>query len=71
MVAYTINKVYLLALPAYSSHVTQPLDVAVFSPLKSYYRQFLDEFGNDDVGAAVSKQNFLHAYNKARKAAFT
>ena len=71
MVSCAMNKVYLAPLPPHSSHVTQPLDISVFSPLKSYYRKSLDKFGNDDIGSAVSKQNFLCAYDKARKAAFT
>ncbi len=38
------NRVYLVLLPPHSSHVTQPLDVAVFSPLKTFYRRLLEEF---------------------------
>ena len=32
------HKVYLLYLPAHSSHVLQPLDLALFSVIKSKYR---------------------------------
>ncbi|KAM5529280.1 transposase [Fusarium oxysporum f. sp. phaseoli] len=34
-----LNKIWLSWLPSHSSHITQPLDVAVFGPLKRYYRQ--------------------------------
>lgn len=35
------NNIYLLFLPLYMSHVLQPLDIGVFSPLKQAYRKQL------------------------------
>ncbi len=58
-------------MPAHSSYVTQPLDVAVFSPLKTAYRQALEQFGHEDFGSALAKRNFLLAYAEARQLAFT
>jgi hypothetical protein len=34
---YKANNIVLLCLPPYSSHLTQLLDVSVFSPLKKAY----------------------------------
>ncbi|KAL8329939.1 hypothetical protein RB597_005300 [Gaeumannomyces tritici] len=39
------NNVYLLYLPAHSSHVLQPLDLGVFSPVKQAYRRAAREKG--------------------------
>ena len=38
MVECFSNKIWLVFLPAHTSHVLQPLDVGVFSALKRYYR---------------------------------
>jgi 4-hydroxybenzoate polyprenyltransferase len=65
------NRVFFCCLPAHTSHVTQPLDVAVFSPLKSGYRKHLEQFGYEDLGSAASKQTFLYCYHRARKEALT
>ena len=50
-----------------TSHVLQPLDLSVFSPLKAAYRR---ELGNliyraDDT--PIGKRNFLRCYSKARQ----
>jgi len=39
MVSCVTNRVFLCCLPAYTSHVIQPLDVSVFSSLKHNYRR--------------------------------
>jgi hypothetical protein len=36
-----LNKIYILFLPAHSTHFLQPLDVAVFAPLKKAFRRHL------------------------------
>jgi len=36
------NNIQLLFLLAYTSHVLQPLDIAVFGPLKVKYRAWLN-----------------------------
>ncbi|KAK6215445.1 transposase [Colletotrichum tabaci] len=66
------NKIYLLYLPPHSSAVLQPLDVAVFSPLKQAYRKevgYLDDWVTDSTVAG--KRAFLECYFKARKASIT
>lgn len=71
MMACAINRIYLCVLPPHSSHITQPLDRSVFASLKQEYRQQLESYGYDDVGAAQSKQIFLRSYAAARKKALT
>ena len=34
------NQIYIIYLPAHTSHVLQPLDLSVFSPLKTAYRKW-------------------------------
>ncbi|OHE92286.1 transposase [Colletotrichum orchidophilum] len=63
--------VYLCCLPAHSSHITQPLDVSVFSPLKSSFRTAIRECGLQLNSAPIGKQNFLRCYFQARNEALT
>ncbi|OHW95382.1 transposase [Colletotrichum incanum] len=63
--------IYLACLPAHSSHVTQPLDLSVFSPLKASYRKHLRIHNYIFNSAPISKQNFLRCYSHAWKEAFT
>ncbi|KAK5989582.1 MFS-type transporter clz9 [Cladobotryum mycophilum] len=66
-----INRIQLLYLPAHSSHITQPLDVGVFSPLKTYFRQNTQGFASFETSAPVQKQRFLQAYFQASNKAFS
>lgn len=65
------HRVQLLFLPSHSSHITQPLDTGVFSPLKEYYRQQLAGFVDFDYTAPYQKQRFLREYKVAAEKAFT
>ncbi|KAL8364922.1 hypothetical protein RB595_004887 [Gaeumannomyces hyphopodioides] len=65
------NDVYLLYLPAHTSHVLQPLDLSVFSPLKHAYRQKLGSQALFTCSTVVGKRQFLTAYAYARTKAFT
>ena len=60
------NKVYIVFLPAGTSHILQPLDVAVFGPLKTAFKKHLDRQGGHDSSTIVAKQRFLYCYHKAR-----
>lgn len=66
-----INDVYLLYLPAHSSHVLQPLDMSFFSPLKTAYRQGLQDLVLLRGPVPFNKRDFLKAYNRARRVAGT
>jgi len=65
------NRVQLLYLPAHSSHGLQPLDVAVFSPLKYAYRSLIRASTIMTLSAPASKQRFITTYEKARSIAMT
>ena len=65
------NHIHLLFLPLHTSHVLQPLDLAVFSPLKSGYRKQVDLLVQATDSTAVGKRNFLYCYQKARIASLT
>lgn len=65
------NNIYLLFLPPHSSHVLQPLDLSVFSPLKHAYRTQLSKLGFTPDSSASGKRTFLRCYQKARENALT
>ncbi|TXB99560.1 hypothetical protein FocTR4_00005435 [Fusarium oxysporum f. sp. cubense] len=65
------NNIYLLFLPAHASHVLQPLDVAVFGPLKRAYRRLLLDLVSVADDSHVGKITFLYTYDKARREAIT
>jgi hypothetical protein len=49
----------------------QPLDVAVFGPLKTAFKKYLDRQGGHDSSTVVAKKRFLYCYHKARIEALT
>ena len=63
------NNVYLLFLPAHTSHVLQPLDLAIFSVLKTIYRRHINLLASQTDSAPVGKLNFLRCYAKAHQEA--
>jgi hypothetical protein len=65
------NNIYLLFLPAHSSHVLQPLDISIFSPLKNAYRQHLHSLTTTNDSTLAMKILFLESYSKAREAALS
>jgi 4-hydroxybenzoate polyprenyltransferase len=62
-----LNNVYLLFLPAHTSHVLQPLDLGCFSSLKTAYRKLINEHITLTDTTKVGKANFLEFYAKARE----
>jgi len=65
------HKIHLLFLPPHTSHVLQPLDLSVFSPLKHYYRKQVGFLSLLTDSSPVGKQNFLLCYQRAREQALT
>lgn len=65
------NDIYLLFLPPHTSHVLQPLDISVFSPIKTYYRQALAKYHNLEDSTPYGKITFLRCYHEARKLGMT
>src|SRR5205814_334362 len=45
------ENIFLLFLPAHSSHVLQPLDIGVFSALKAAYRRYIGELASQNDSA--------------------
>jgi hypothetical protein len=65
------NRVQPYYLPNNTSHELQPLDVGCFSPLKTKYRQQIEDLAILDISAARSKRRFVRAYEEASKETFT
>lgn len=53
------HSIYLLYLPAHSSHILQPLDLAPFSVTKSSYRDQIRALAALDDAAPIKKQAFI------------
>ena len=68
---YFQNNIHLLFLPPHTSHVLQPLDLSVFSPLKHAYRKRLGTVALLNDSSLIRKQNFMKCYKRAREDALT
>ena len=69
---FAISKnVWILYLPSHSSGLTQPLDVAVFGPLKVAYCREIQKWAGLAANATISKQRFLAAFKIAHSKATT
>ena len=66
-----IAGVILLFLPSHTSHLLQPLDVGVFSPLKTRYRKELARATRITGGASVTRDTFFQCFSAAFQAAVT
>jgi DDE superfamily endonuclease len=64
------NNIILCRLPSHTSHKLQPCDVGMFGPLKTAYRERVEELYRGGANT-VSKQHFTSLYSQARCAAFT
>lgn len=60
------HQIIPFCLPAHISHVLQPLDVGIFSPLKKYYSQQVS-----NLRVPIDKNNFPNLLAHARKKAFS
>jgi hypothetical protein len=63
------NQISLLILPPHTSHVLQPLNVAIFGPLKQHLITTLSQL-NEAQLLCIHKSEWMEAYIKAREAAF-
>ena len=59
------NQVILYALPPNTTHLTQPLDRACFSPLKVAWREECHNFCIKNPGKVVSRLDFSKLFSKA------
>ena len=65
------HNIHLVFLPPHTSHVLQPLDLAVFSSLKTAYRKYVGYQSLLTDSTPIGKRNFLQCYYKARIDALT
>ena len=59
------NDVLILCLPPHTTHVTQPLDCGVFSPLKAHWSTVCHAFIQKNPGKLISRFNFNGLFSKA------
>ena len=59
------NGILLYCLPPHSSHITQPLDVGFFSPLKQSWKNAVAEFNLEHPGSSVDKSTFAGVFKHA------
>ena len=64
------NNIQLLVLPPHTSHMLQPLDVAIFGPLKKALTTALTPFYEAQV-KRIRKKEWVEAYEQSRKSTFT
>ena len=64
------NNIILCQLPSHTSHKLQPCDVSIFGPLKTAYRNLVEDMCRKGV-KTISKQHFTLLYDQARRAALT
>ncbi|XP_036322053.1 uncharacterized protein LOC118736052 [Rhagoletis pomonella] len=50
--------IILYALPPYTTHLMQPADVSLFTPLKTYWKQTVREWQEEHVGDSLTKKEF-------------
>jgi DDE superfamily endonuclease len=62
------HHIVLLILPPHTSHLTQPLDIGIFSPLKRHMAAELQGIITTEV-ARLQKVEWVSAYARARKKA--
>ncbi len=59
------QKITLVCLPSHSTHLLQPLDVGLFSPLSIYYKGGLEAFLHGRHGFTVDKLRFIEIFASA------
>lgn len=64
------EKIITLCMPSHSSHLLQPLDVGIFSPLKRAYRSQISDLARL-MATKINKPAFIQAYKAAYYKVFT
>ena len=59
------NNILLYCLPPHSSHLTQPLDVSFFKPLKSAWGKACNSYCATNPGFQVTKHEFAQIFREA------
>jgi hypothetical protein len=63
------NKIVILCIPVYSSHLLQPLDVGCFGPLKRVYNKEIEDLMRVHI-SHITKVEFFAAFKNAFIASF-
>ena len=61
------HEIILYCLPPHASHILQPLDVAVFGPMKKKWNKSLDDFKRLYRGLSMSRTHFFSVFDKCWK----
>ena len=61
----------LLTLPSHTSHAMQPLDVSVFKPFKTFFKEYRDFWTSRNLNQPATKQTLAHWVSLALKRALT
>ena len=64
------NNIQVLVLPPHTSHILQPLDVAIFGPLKKALTTTLSPYHEAQL-SRIQKAEWVEAYDQARNMTFT
>jgi hypothetical protein len=66
------HNIHLICLPSHSTHVLQPLDVGIFSPLRQFYGQEVEDFTRaNSPYSSIGKGDFYPMLSRVRRRAFT
>jgi DDE superfamily endonuclease/Tc5 transposase DNA-binding domain/helix-turn-helix, Psq domain len=65
------NNVIVVFLPAHTSHILQPLDLACFSPVKRLYKDLLRQAAYIDESIPIKRRKFIVLYAQARQERLT
>ena len=57
--------VIIFCLPPHTTHLTQPLDMGCFAPLKSYWREECQTYLSKNKGRAITRFQFSQVFSKA------
>ena len=60
----------MFCLPPHSTHLLQPLDVGLFSPLQTHYHKAVEDYFLT-TNAGINRSLFFPLYNKARTLTYT
>jgi len=59
------SKVIVFCLPSHTTHATQPLDAAVFGPLKQHWENACHKYIQKNPGKGITKYQFLGLFKEA------
>lgn len=65
------NKIVLFVLPPHTSHILQPLDVAVFKPLKTHFHNECHKLMRKTPGEVITRYHITRLISTAYMKAFT